>query len=213
MVTYLDEGHLYLNSKGIIIPSVSKLINFELGNEYGSVPPEVLQKAADYGTRIHKAIQDYEELCVEDIPLGFLEDVTELRVLQMYIRLKKQCGFVVNSMEQIIDYQERYAGRYDMFCCDGCIYDIKTTSKVMMDHLEWQIGLYYLAMGLEKDIGYCIWLPKRDIPQLIEVEAKSNAECLDLLERYEKANANTVRNSWKAYGKAEAKVQKSWKLR
>ena len=133
----------------------------------------------------------------------FLEDVTELRVLQMYIRLKKQCGFVVNSMEQIIDYQERYAGRYDMFCCDGCIYDIKTTSKVMMDHLEWQIGLYYLAMGLEKDIGYCIWLPKRDIPQLIEVEAKSNAECIDLLERYEKANANTVRSSWKTYGKTK----------
>ena len=109
MVTYLDEGHLYLNSKGIIIPSVSKLINFELGNEYASVPPEVLQKAADYGTRIHKAIQDYEELAMDEIPLNFLEDINELRVLQLYIRLKKQCGFIVNSMEQIIDYQERYA--------------------------------------------------------------------------------------------------------
>ena len=68
-------------------------------------------------------------------------------------------------------------------------------------------------MGLEKDVGYCIWLPKRDIPQLIEVEAKSNAECIDLLERYEKANANTVRGFWKANGKAETKVQKSWKFR
>ena len=62
MVTYLDRGHYYLNSKGIIIPSVSKLINFELGNEYANVPPEVLQKAEDYGTRIHKAIHDYAEL-------------------------------------------------------------------------------------------------------------------------------------------------------
>lgn len=186
MVKYLENGHIYLNSKGIIIPSVSKLIGFQLGNEYANVPSSVLQKSADYGTRIHKAIQDYEELGVEDIPLNYLEDIDELRTLNYYVMLKKQCGFVVNSMEQIVDFEERYAGRYDMLCCDGKIYDIKTTSKLMIDHLEWQIGLYYLALGFDEKIGYCIWLPKTDVPQVVEIEAKSNSECLDLLERYEK---------------------------
>ena len=81
MVTYLDRGHYYLNSKGIIIPSVSKLINFELGNEYANVPPEVLQKAADYGTRIHKAIQGYVADPQKNIP-QLLEYAEKRRILK-----------------------------------------------------------------------------------------------------------------------------------
>lgn len=186
-VEYIEEGHLYLNSKGIIIPSVSQLINFQLGNEYKDVPHWILKKAADYGTKIHAMIQEYEKNPEIDLTPY---DMDDWRVLMDYDRLKKQVGWVVNSMEQIVDYQERYAGRYDMFCCDGYMYDIKTTSKLMIDHLEIQLGLYYLALGLEEDKGYCIWLPKNDLVQRVEIKPWTNAQCIDLLERYEKSNGN-----------------------
>lgn len=188
MVTYIEQGHLYLNSKGIIIPSVSQLINFELGNEYKEVPPWILKKAADYGTKIHAMIQDFEADGNEMDLMPY--EKAELDILWDYVRLKKQLGFCVNSMEQIIDYEERYAGRYDMLCIDesgAVMYDIKTTSKVMTEHLEIQLGLYYLALGIEKDYGYCLWLPKNDLVQRVKIKPWSNAKCIDLLERYERS--------------------------
>lgn len=184
MVEYIDSAHIYLNDKGVIIPSVSQLIDFELGNEYKDVPPFILQKAAEYGTRIHDMIQKYEEN--EELSLNPYSD-KEVQVLKDYIQLKKQCDWKVKSMEQIVDYQGRYAGRYDMLCEDG-IYDIKTTSKLMVDHLEIQLGLYMLAMGLENIKAYCLWLPKNNLVQRVEIKPWTKEQCIDLLERYERTN-------------------------
>ena len=48
-VKYIDETHQYfIGDKQI--PSVSKLVTFATGDTLSSVPPEILQKAAEYGT-------------------------------------------------------------------------------------------------------------------------------------------------------------------
>ena len=87
----------------------------------------------------------------------------------------------------MIDYEERYAGRIDIL--DGeILIDTKTNSKLNIPHLEWQMGLY--AMALESK-GYtiketkCLWLPKRKSGQWVEINAKSKDECLEVIEMYE----------------------------
>ena len=90
-------------------------------------------------------------------------------------------------MEQIVHFSKHYCGRYDILDDEGTLWDIKTTSKFHEENLSWQLGLYYLAMGVEKDIGYCIWIPKRSKPKVFLGKPKSNRECIDLVALYEEA--------------------------
>lgn len=196
MIKFIEEGHIYVNSKGERIPSVSELIRFELGEEYANVPQTVLDNAASYGTRIHEAIQHYIELeqnaniskVERNAYISTLED-DELEAINSYEYLKKACCFDIFSVEKIVSYKGMYAGRYDGLgfmrdVDENVLFDIKTTSKLMEEHLQWQLGLYYLAMGIEPEVGYCLHLPKRDIAKLFSIRPKSNQECIDLVNRY-----------------------------
>ena len=55
---YFDETHTYLYD-GLMLPSVSQILGTKYRNEYASVPPAVLNNAAQRGTAVHKAIENY----------------------------------------------------------------------------------------------------------------------------------------------------------
>ena len=58
---YDDETHTYIVD-GIIVPSVTQILGRKFGHKYDDVSAETLNKAAERGTAIHKAI---EEFCKE----------------------------------------------------------------------------------------------------------------------------------------------------
>jgi hypothetical protein len=103
-----------------------------------------------------------------------------------YIELKKKYMIYPKSQEVIIDYKERYAGRYDKLDAQNILWDVKTTSKKYVDKWACQLGYYYLALGIQKEVAYVIWLPKKDVGEVILVEPWSNKKCLEGLEEYEK---------------------------
>ena len=49
------------------------------------------------------------------------------------------------------------------------------------EYLQWQLGMYELAYGSFAK-HYCLWLPKGNLGQLIEIEPKTKAEILGKLE-------------------------------
>ena len=63
-----------------------------------------------------------------------------------------------------------------------CLLDIKFTAELDKEYLSWQLGMYQLAKGIIYDKCYCIWLPKKELGQLVEIVPKTKEEILKKLE-------------------------------
>lgn len=176
---YIEESHTYLNKYGVIIPSVSKLIEFATGERFDNIPSYILEKAQNFGTHVHEAIQVYLETGV----VMKLNDVYERLAFQEFYRLNDLKNPIC---EKMVTYRELYGGRLDIL--DGnCLIDIKTNSIYPQEHLEWQLGLYALALEeecIEVKNFKCLWLPKRKSGKWVTVTPKSKEDCLELVEQY-----------------------------
>lgn len=147
---YDDASHTYLVD-GIIVRSVTQLLKLKFGGKYDGIDAGVLKAAADRGTAIHKAIEEY-------CKTGRNEDVPEVRDFKF---LQHHYNFYVtgNEMPIILDFAgETYAGRLDLILnmnlADPCyaVADIKTTSTLDKDYLGHQLNLYRIGVEQCYDI-------------------------------------------------------------
>ena len=181
-IEFIEEGHIYLY-EGVITPSVSQIIRFEL-EEYKDVPNKILQNKADYGTKVHELIESMENgLSLEEVKEMPIDPYIKVS-LEEYARIKAEHDLKIESMEQIIG-NSHVCGRYDLRLEDGTIGDFKTNRVFPKRHLEIQLGLYNWLTGREGK-GFCIWLPKGAQGQYIEIDPISNEECEEIIARYEK---------------------------
>lgn len=148
---YDDASHTYL-VEGVIVRSVTQLLSMKFGKKYDGIDADVLKAAADRGTAIHKAIEEY-------CKTGRNEDVPEVRDFKF---LQHHYNFLVtgNEMPIILDFAgETYAGRLDLILnmnpVDPCyaVADIKTTSTLDKDYLGHQLNLYRLGVEQCYDIA------------------------------------------------------------
>lgn len=144
---YFDETHTYLY-EGLMLPSVSKILGTKYKNEYASVPPAVLNNAAQRGTAVHKAIENYNNSGYDDGS----EAVRNFKFLQ------KQYGFeVLDSELPLVLFKDDMpiaCGRLDMtMLIDGQtgIADIKTVSTLNKEKIAYQLNLY--RIGLMQSYG------------------------------------------------------------
>ena len=186
MIEFIEDGHIYLND-GVIIPSVSEILHFIFPNKYKDVDPVILQKKAEYGSIMHEAIECFEQR--KNLPEL---DANQRFSFTQYIRLKAKNKIQVIAQEQMINYFNDYAGRFDMIAnVNGflSLCDIKTTAVLDKEYLSWQLSFYELAHrsmyhtpAFEK--LYAIWLPKKSYGQLIEIERKPTTELLRVLKEF-----------------------------
>lgn len=145
---YDDETHTYLVD-GIIVPSVTQLLGRKFGHKYDDVDAGVLRKAAERGTMIHKAIEDY---CKSGV--GDSMEVKDFAFLQKYHKFT----VVQNELPIILDIGgDTFAGRLDLIISFDnvlAVADIKTTSTLDKEYLGHQLGLYRL--GAMQSYGYDI---------------------------------------------------------
>ena len=187
MVKFVDEGHYYVNSKGIVIPSVSDLVAFHFPGTYDNVPEHILKAKAEYGTLLHELLEKYDngELDVEKLHFSHIDPNLKSSVNQ-YVELKKKYLIYPKSQEVIVHYHERYAGRYDKLDKSNTLWDVKTTAKKYIDKWECQLGYYYMALGLKKDVAYVIWLPKKEQGEIVMITPWDKERCEQGLIAYEK---------------------------
>lgn len=140
-VEYYDDEHMYLVN-GVIVPSITQLLKKRFGGKYDGVNSAVLNKAAEEGTKVHKAIELY---CKN----GEESDIEELRNFKF---LKKRYSFdVLNNEVPIVlfnDDEPIAAGRLDMVLKMGDdigLADIKRTSVLDKEYVGLQLNLYRLA--------------------------------------------------------------------
>lgn len=188
MIEFIEEGHLYL-CDGVIIPSVSEILHFIFPDKYKNVDEKTLQKKAVYGSKVHEAIE-----CLEQSKtLPELDENQQFSIRQwQYLKEKNNINVIIQ--EQMIHYFGEYAGRFDMIAnVNGylSLCDIKTTATLDKEYLSWQLSFYELAnesmYHTQFDKLYAIWLPKRNIGQLVEIERKPRNELLDVLKKFKES--------------------------
>lgn len=142
LLEYLDDTHTYLVD-GVIVPSVTQILKIRFGGKYSHVSKAVLNRAAQRGTEVHQAIQDWCET-------GKESDLLELRNFKFL--QKRYCFEVMENETPVILWRDGVpvaAGRLDLVLRDseGSIGggDIKRTSTLDKGYLAYQLNLYRIA--------------------------------------------------------------------
>lgn len=178
-----SENHTYTYGE-TPVPSVTTLIKLMTDNPYSNIPKRILEKAARYGDKVHKIIEDYS-MGLEVGEVGGYEGIA----LRRYQKLESQHDIVITSVEQKILYQENglplYAGMYDMLGVikgKTSLIDIKTTAELHTDLLRLQLPMYKAALeqmnNFTIDKLYCLWLPKKDLGRLVEIEVSDGFDTM-----------------------------------
>ena len=182
MIEYLDQDHVYLYN-GEIIPSVTQILSFIFPDKYKDIPEHILKNKSQYGTKIHEAIEKFESEGIIE-KLDYIQEAS----FNQYLRLKKEHKIEVIDQEQIIHYKDIYAGRYDIsghVNGEYSLIDIKTTAELDLEYCKYQLNLYRFAHKDKKKIKklYIIWLAKRELGKLVEVEIMSDNEIKEILRK------------------------------
>ena len=141
VLEYIDETHTYLY-EGVVLPSITQVLKAKFGGKYDGIPKATLERAANLGSEVHKAIEDFEKNGIES-------NLTELR---NYKFLKKAFKFdcIDNEVPVVLfqDDEPIACGRLDLVLTEGDqigLGDIKRTSALDKNYLAYQLNLYRIA--------------------------------------------------------------------
>ena len=169
VLEYYDDTHTYIYN-GIVLPSITQMLKVKFGNKYDGIPRATLERAADRGNAVHRAIELYEQM-------GVPSDLPELR---NWCFLKRQYGIeCIDNEVPIVLFEGDEAvacGRLDLVIeIDGQVGlgDTKRTSALDKNYLAYQLNLYRIAyqqcygtpiaflrgIHLREDVRKCISLP------------------------------------------------------
>lgn len=174
-----EENHIY-RVDGKAVPSVTQLMKRKFGGKYDDVPVDVLRRAQEKGTQIHKIIECYCN--------GFDDNSVYTRNFKF---LQRHYHFqpVESELPIILTFGGRtYAGRLDLILeIDGkkVLADIKTSYTLDREYLGHQLNLY--RMGVEQSYDYKIDKLygihlREDVRKMVEIPIKGEKWLLKSLE-------------------------------
>lgn len=144
-VEFFEDGHIYLVD-GIIVPSITQILQARFKRKYDGVPRDVLDAASRRGVEIHKAIEIYAETGI--IPPRNIapEELYNFLFLMRWYKFE-----IVGSEVPVllfVDDEPFAAGRLDLVIKEGDRIggaDIKSTATLDKEYLAYQLNLYRLA--------------------------------------------------------------------
>lgn len=183
IVEFLEEEHIYL-CDGIILPSITTILKVKFKNKYDGIPKDVLERASINGTRVHKAIEDYEKYNIED------KGCTELSNWKFLKRAYKfEC---IDNEVPVVLFKNNVpvaCGRLDLVLEETGqvgLGDIKRTSTLDKEYLAYQLNLYRIAYqqcyGTEIKFLRGIHL-RNDVRKYINIPINEN-KAISLLNEY-----------------------------
>jgi hypothetical protein len=139
-IEFIEEQHIYI-CDGVIVPCVSNILAYKF-NDYSGVSREILQRASELGTELHRSIELYEQ-----------EGITsDLKEFKNYLFLKKQFKFenIANELPVLYEKGGRvlFVGTLDqIITIDGKlgINDFKRVSAPNKNKIAYQLNLYKMA--------------------------------------------------------------------
>lgn len=170
-VIYIEDTHEYFTPEFKKLHGITGFINDQLfPGKLNGIPESVLYLAAERGKRVHEECENIDNEGIE----------AESKQGENYLRLKSDLGLTHIASEYIVTDNEFiaspidkvYLGRYSNSVILG---DIKTTYKLDMLYLSWQLSIY--AYLFERQNPYlivdhllAIWLRGDDNDTIVPVE-------------------------------------------
>lgn len=131
-VIFNEVDHTY-NYLGSSLSGVTSLLHRTLfANKYSGISQAVLAKAAEYGHNIHEQIELVDTLGVESTTPAVLA----------YLQMKADLGLTTLANEYLVSDESYIASSIDIIFDDLTLADIKTTSRLDMEYLSWQLSIY-----------------------------------------------------------------------
>lgn len=187
-VVFNEVAHTY-RYLGSFLSGVTSLLHRTLfADKYNGISAEVLAKAAAYGHNIHEQIELVDTLGVE----------SQTPAVQAYLQMKADLNLTTLANEYLVSDEQYIASSIDVVFDDLTLADVKTTSRLDMEYLSWQLSMYaYLFEmqnpGLKVPRLLAIWLPKPQYgkPNIVEVPRKSN-DALKVLLAWDKSLTSSL---------------------
>lgn len=173
-VIYCGFDHTYYLDDKQLMGVTSLMRARGVAPDYSNIDEATLNKAAEYGTMVHQAIQ---RLCEtgEDSELA---EVTAFKSFNLKVAANE---YLVSDLDTI-------ASSIDMVLDDCSLVDIKTTSVVHTDSVRWQLSIYKYLFELQNPTLkvphiYVLHLPKEQYgePQLIELDVQPTDNVVALI--------------------------------
>lgn len=148
-VSFDEEKHRYINNvNGRELISVTQLLSKHgLAPDYSGVTTSKLNECADFGTRVHKAIENYNKR----------KQITDANdfTMKYYIDWYRNNNIECLASEYIVA-NDIIAGTFDFIFnyddVDGderylTLVDVKTTSTIHTEAVSWQLSIYRNLLG------------------------------------------------------------------
>ena len=170
-VVFQEESHTY-DLDGKKLHGVTDIVKWVFDETYDGIPADVLQRAAERGTAVHKACELFDIM-------GIVSPMEE-REVDAYRELCEANGLKALTSEYLVSNETTTASSIDkIFEPTGDEYplaDIKGTSQYHEENVALQLSIYaYLfeRQNVGKKAGrlMCIWLPREQYgqPRLFDV--------------------------------------------
>lgn len=182
-VVFNELDHTYMFNGKQLSGVTSMLSRTLFRDKYKGISKEVLAKAADYGHNIHEQIELVDSLGV----------TSDTPAVQDYLRMKNDLGVSTLASEYLVSDEDLIASSIDIVFNDLSLVDIKTTSKLDMEYLSWQLSIYaYLFERQNPSLKVprlmAIWLPKPRYGRSMCVEVpRKNKETIEVLLAWNKS--------------------------
>jgi hypothetical protein len=145
-----DEAKHIYKLKGIQLPSVTTIMRPLSEALYKGIDESTLNAAADRGTAIHNAIENYVNVGIKDIPSAYIG------YFDAFVKWQRDTGAQVIGTECRVYHKIlRYAGTADLFCLINgklVLIDTKTSATINRMLTGVQLAGYataYASHGLE----------------------------------------------------------------
>lgn len=191
-VIFREDEHTYQLGEKYLSGITGVLHKHLFPDEFDGIDEEILNKAAEYGTAVHKSIEDFESQWINDGS----QEVSD------YIQITRSYNLSHEISEYTVTDGENYASNIDKVyrVSDDTfdLADLKTYGQMSPDKLEkakWQLSIY--AMMFEKvnpkaKVGrlFVIHIRNKErkdgtydhISEIIEVKRIPSEVCKELLE-------------------------------
>lgn len=140
---FIEDEHLYIYDGVVVDYSITEMLKYRFGNKYAGIAPEILKRAADKGTAVHEAIENWCKTG-EESELPEVRNFKFLKNMYNFEVIKNEVPVVLHDK----DGELLAAGRLDLvLVMDGKVggADIKRTATLDKEYLAYQLNLYRIA--------------------------------------------------------------------
>ena len=163
--TFDERFHVY-RLNGNIIPSVTKIIRTVAGKDISHIPPDVLKRAAERGTAIHKEI---ESGCIQSVEAQWIAKHID----------RSCCAFEQQFYHTVEKFT--YAGMADIVASDT-LFDIKTQRDT--DLLSWTLQLNFYNLFFKKGALKVLHTPNTGNFSVVDIPLLSIAHIQEVIDTY-----------------------------